>query len=389
MYYQAYDITGFNAFLNPILLKNYLGVMDTLVYDSRIDELAIYDAVVTEEMDASGSFRFTMPATHPFINQFNAIDKSEICVLEYNDDNTFNTMIFGGLLGEKDTDFFGNKTFTFYGYSIILRNTPMKYEDFYGQHLYAISSSISSMANQLYAPASGYHYVFNFGSYDTWTAPQNLYSAQEMVTDFLKRLADAFNAQTVGAPMSIHYYTRYDKNAYQFKPVFIIGDYGSGSVSDQIVECGKNLLDFKETILDGDFFTGVIGYGAETDVEHYGRKMRMYVPDDTYSYLDKIFYNQTLVETYGKKVGFKVWDDVTDSTTLANKCQSFILQMKLKRKLDCKVFDLSKITNVDRFDIGELVAVIPPRGTAELFLITKIERDLNDPSQDNITMQNW
>ena len=389
MYYQAFDITNYNALLHPSFLRSpNMGAV--LVYDSRVDELAIYDAVVTEEMDASGSFRFTMPTTHPYINQFDSVNKSAICVAEYNDDNSFKTMIFGGLLGEKDTDFLGNKVLTFYGLSIMLHNTPMNYKDYNGLKLMNVSNDIWNKMLNIYGQRVAYQYIFTFGTYEQWLVPPEMYSAQEMATDFLKRLSEAINASTLsGNPFNVHYYTKFSSTNSAFESVFVIGDYGSGTVSDQIVECGKNLLDYKETILDGDFFTGVIGYGAETDVEHYGRKERMYVPDDDYSYMDKIFYNSTLVATYGQKVGFKTWDDVTLSTTLASRCQSFISQMKLKKKLDCKVFDLSKITNVDRFDLGEIVIVRPPKGSAEAFLITKIERDLNDASQDNITLQNW
>ena len=155
MYYQAYDITNYNAILHPVYLKSpSMGAV--LVYDSRVDDLAIYDAVVTEEMDASGSFRFTMPTNHPYINRFDAVNKNAIVVVEYNDDNSFKTMIFGGLLGEKDIDFLGNKVLTFYGLSIMLYNTPMDYKDYDGLKLMNVSNDIWNKMINIYGQRVAY-----------------------------------------------------------------------------------------------------------------------------------------------------------------------------------------------------------------------------------------
>lgn len=358
----------------------------TMIYDSRVDELAIYDAVVVQEVDASGSFTFTMPADHPYIDKFKYVNEERIEVWEYAEDNTVVDCIFGGILSEVHTDFVGNKTVSFYGYSICLHNSLMPTYDLSGVRLSDIEWRIGFGIIQSYGSDMNTHYEFSFGDYGQTVVPGNLYSGQESIYDFLMRLKDLY------PELPYHFLTRYNSESFtqKFQTKLFLGSFTE--ISSQRIEVGSNLIDFHENILDGDFYTGVIGLGAETEIEHYGKKMRWYVPDDTYTDNPKIFWNDTLKNAYGQKPAFMIWDDITSVNALRNRCQSFCSSLKLKKELSCSVFDLSKITNTDRLEIGEGVTVRTIRGNSyltELFYITKIERNLTDPAQDSITMKNY
>lgn len=187
----------------------------------------------------------------------------------------------------------------------------------------------------------------------------------------------------------VHYYTKWNGSS-QYETYCFIGNFTE--LSTQQIKVGSNLLDFHENILDGDFYTGIVGFGAETEIEKYGRKVRYWVPESGSSENSKIFWNNTLKDLYGQKVGVFYWDDITSVSALESRCQSVASSMKLKKELSCSVFDLSKISNADRLEIGEGVVVMTMRNGSyigELFYITKIERNLTDPSQDNLTMKNY
>lgn len=370
MYFKAYKTN--NA---PI---NY----GKLIYDSRVDELAIENPIVVQELNASGSFTCTIPVTHPFYDEFNYINLDEIDIVEYADDNTVIDHIFGGILGEKTTDFFGNKTLTFYGYSIMLHNSYMPRQDFTGQTLNDVSNTIQQALIMNYGSVKSGHYLFSFGDYSSYPVGGQIYSCNETVYEFFDRLKEFY------PNIAVNYLTKYMSTYTRYQSFVYLGDFLIASTQE--VEVGKNLLDYTEDILDGDFATGVIGYGAETETEWYGRKVRLYVADDNLPTYDKVYWNTDLRSAYGDKVKSVTWDDVDNINTLKSRTSTYASSMKIKRNLKCKLFDLSKITNVDRLEVGESLWVYPPRYQArEMFHITKIERNLNDPSQDNVEMINY
>ena len=75
---------------------------NALMYDPRIEELALINPVVELEENKAGSFSFKMPPDHPL---YSSVKRRKSVIQVYQDDD----LIFSGMCIEVDTDFYKQK----------------------------------------------------------------------------------------------------------------------------------------------------------------------------------------------------------------------------------------------------------------------------------------
>lgn len=149
----------------------------------------------------------------------------------------------------------------------------------------------------------------------------------------------------------------------------------SGSVCNQVIEFGKNLLDITEYIDAKNVFTVLIPLGAE---QEDGSRLGIASINDGKDYLE----NEIGVALFGRIWKTETWDDVTLPENLLPKGKAYLdsgIQMAVT--LEVKAFDLKNAgVDINRITIGCYVRVVSiPHGIDSYFRCIKITHHLDNP----------
>lgn len=164
-----------------------------------------------------------------------------------------------------------------------------------------------------------------------------------------------------------------------------VTDYGS--VSDQVIEFGTNLLDLTEYISAEDVFTVLIPLGAEQEDSDVNSTSRLTISsvNNGKDYIE----DATAVSLFGRIWKVQEWDDVTVASNLLTKgTESLRSGIEMAVSLSIKAFDMH-LLNVDtsRIKLGDQVRVISqPHKLDKYFLCSKISYDLVNPENTVYTL---
>lgn len=155
------------------------------------------------------------------------------------------------------------------------------------------------------------------------------------------------------------------------------------TVSDQVIEFGKNMLDFEKYIDASNVYTTLIPYGAKDD--NGNRLTIASVEPNGHDYV----YSASAMDIFGRIVTYRIWDDVTDPNELYAEgtaaLNSFIEEATT---ITISAIDLH-LLDVDesKFEVGMYVPVISrPHNIDSNFLLTKINLDLENPENSTYTL---
>lgn len=150
-----------------------------------------------------------------------------------------------------------------------------------------------------------------------------------------------------------------------------LSDYGTKT--DQIIQFGKNLLDFEEYIDASQIFTAVRPYGKEVN------GTRISLPE-------MFIEDQQAIETFGRIETTAFFDEIEDVNVLRTEAQKFLRTgINQAVTISLKAFDLHIIdADEQRIRLGNMVrSVSVPHSIDAYFLCTKMGLDLENP--DNST----
>ena len=345
-----------------------------LIHDDTVESLKVVAPTLSVELNAVGSFTFTIYPEHPY---FDRLQKMKSIITVYQDGN----IIFRGRILNDVNGFYNEKQVTCEGELAFLIDSIQRPYEFNGTPAELFTQLIeehNSMVDE--------DHQFLVGNI-TVTDP-NDYIARSDST--YQTTWDAIKSKLID-DLGGYLWVRHEQAGTY---IDYLEDFNT--LSSQKIEFGKNLLELKRTVKASDIFTVIIPLGAEVEVQTENpedpdnpivTKERVTIVDvnDGKDYL----INQDAVNTYGRIVKMVEWKDVTDATNLKTKAQAHLdAAVYLTNSIDLTTADLSSMnSNIRSFRLGTKVQVISePHGLDEIFLVSKLSIDLTNPSNNKLTL---
>lgn len=355
-----------------------------LFADSRSNELRVIDPVVNLEVNAAGTFEFSIPKTHPYFKEL----RIRACEVEvYLDDET--EPLFVGILTQKTTDFFGNESCVFEGDLSYLNDSiqrPALYQNqttrslvtaYINNHNTSVTSSSSGGNGAVGGDSTWFDVDKTFivgdiqvegGSsilrYTNWNS-----TLQELVDDIIKDFDGYFRIRHENGKRILDILAEPPRHA------------------TQIVKLGENLLNYESNVDSVDLCTVLIPLGAKQEtssvpgLEEY---LTIKSVNDGKDYL-----TSTGASLWGKVEKVVKWDDVTVASTLKSRGQAYLNSGQYSEIfVTADIIDLHYDNpEVERFRLMDLVTVKSSihKITSD-FMITKIEKHLDNPAEDKFTL---
>ncbi|WP_319471800.1 phage tail spike protein [uncultured Trichococcus sp.] len=333
-----------------------------LLFDPRIDELAIFEKKIALEVNKTGSFDFKIYPSHPMYDRIKRV-KSSIEV--YQDAY----LVFRGRVLDDVQDFNNAKDVICEGDLAFLNDGIVR--------PYSYSGSVSGFLSYVLDEYNAQVEVakrFILGNV-TVTDPNDYItrssitasSAWDVVNDKLIKLLGGYIR--IRRSGGINYLDYLEDSTMQ---------------SLQEIKLGENLLDLNKEIKGQDIVTALIPYGAKLGNDTDERLTIAAVNGG----IDYVF-NQEAVDAYGWIFATKTWDDVTVGDNLLTKAAAELAsRINLSVSLDVSAIDLS-MTNgqIDELRFFEYVKInSPAHQLNEFMLIQKLTIDMENPQNNKLTL---
>lgn len=359
---------------------------DVLICDSRIEDLAVINPIVTLELNTCNWLEFTFPPTHPYINEISHMT-SEIRVEQDGED------IFYGFCSNESIDMLGNKHIECEGELSYLNDSILRPHRYQG---YSVSSLLVAYLNEHNSQVEQRkqfmcgnvtvqdEYIYCFTNYNP--------TMQEVKEDLLDDLSGYIFVRHQGGAKYIDYYA---------EPLVD---------SSQIIELGKNLLDYDSNIDNTEIATRIIPLGQTLEGEEsvQGLPDRLNITDvsafhptasDPFEHPSGSDYienrtpvdqqGHTIVDQWGYITKVVTWDDVTLASSLVRKGKRWLQDNQFQNVvINVKAVDLNIVDkNIRPFKLFDRVRVKSAyHGMDKWFILSKIIMDLNNPENTVYTM---
>lgn len=174
---------------------------------------------------------------------------------------------------------------------------------------------------------------------------------------------ECIESELVESSLGGYILPRYDEaNDIHYIDYLVLDENDTYSrTSTQVIEFGKNLLDFTQTWDASSVMTVIVPYGAlkETPVDPPtsgqwdGNRITIESVNDGNDYLE----NSLGIQMYGRVVGSHTWDDVTLPANLKTKATAWLAQQIWQSvTLEISAVDLAFVNaDIDQIQVGEYV----------------------------------
>lgn len=165
--------------------------------------------------------------------------------------------------------------------------------------------------------------------------------------------------------------------------------------SSQVIQFGKNLLDYTTELSNDDFVTAIIPLGASQDEDVIEGLTNYLTVDgatdpDTGQIHNGIFAQlDEAVSNYGWICTTVNWDDVTDKNTLLSKAKKYLTEIQFEKLvLTIQMLDLHYLTGSAEplHVLDKIRCTSAPHGMDRVFPVSKMEINLLDPSNSTYTL---
>lgn len=350
---------------------------EQLVYDNRLEDLALLGLEVENNIKKAGMAELVMPPGHPSYNSFVAY---RTVVEVYRND----ALLFRGRSLHPADDFYNRRTITCEGERGFLQDGTMRpylYQD-------GPAAIFADVIGRYNAQVEAFK-QFVVGEVNV-TDPNNYIRLE---SDKAEQIADTIDklVERVGGYI-----------------VFTTNDSGQRVInwlaelpyrSNQVIEFGENLLDYARSDTNDELATVVIPYGAkvETVVETVDPETGETLTETTSEHVTIESVNDGLdfIQDYDAVALRGVisrpvyWDDVTEPANLLAKAQQYLAEHKLViTALELSAVDLSALdSNIDTFQEGDQVRVrSKPHRVDEDFQLQVRHYNLLEPEKDTVTL---
>jgi len=342
----------------------YRVLVDGVLFcDSQIDELAIINPVVVNKVNTAGSFSFTVSPEHP---KKELIKRRASVITVINNEE----IKFQGIATSETADFFNQKKYVCEGELSYLNDSIQRPKSF-----------ISNTARQL---------LENFiASHNTQVEDSKKFTVG-MVTagsDSITKTIDFTNTMTCIKEL-VNEYGGYIRVRYADGKKYIDYLAESPHTSDQLIELGKNLLDYSSNIDDTEIATAVLPLGASLGTQTIeGVEDRLGIASVNAG-VDYVA-STTAVSNYGTITQVITWNDVTDATELKNKAERYLSDSQFENVvINAKAIDFGLLSEqIDEFKVLDQIRVVSDtHGMDRYFMLTEKTSNLNEPEKDTITL---
>lgn len=333
-----------------------------LLFDPRIDELAIFNKKIALEVNKTGSFDFKIYPSHPMYDRIKRL-KSSIEV--YQDAY----LVFRGRVLDDTQDFNNAKDVICEGDLAFLNDgiiRPYTYSGSVSGFLSYILVEYNAQVETAKRFVLGNVTVTDPNDYITRSSITAA-SAWDVVNDKLVKLLGGYIR--IRRSGGINYLDYLEDSTMQ---------------SLQEIKLGENLLDLNKEIKGQDIVTALIPYGAKLGNDTDERL----TISDVNSGVDYV-YDQAAVDAYGWIFATKTWDDVTVASNLLTKASAELASLiNLNVSLDVSAIDLSMTSEqIDEFRVFEYVKVnSPAHKLTDFMLIQKLTIDMDNPQNNKLTL---
>ena len=326
-----------------------------LVYDPRVDELAILSGEASLTTNKSGVFEFELPITHPMRNK---IKKLKSVIQVYDD----GLLIFSGRSLTDESDFYNTGKITCEGelaYLLDSIQVPKEYHNTTPREY--LEDKIAQHNAQV-----GADKAFTVGIVNVTNSTDNVYRIDDYGTTW-----DIINDKLIDR-LGGYLRVRYDDGV---RYLDYITDYSQ--TCTQEVRFGENLLDLTQYTTAQDIKTAIIPIGTDGLTIESVNGGKNYI------------YDEQAVAEYGWIFGTAEFENVTLPENLKAKAEDYLATAKnLALTIELSAVDLHLIdVDIDRILLGDQIRVISaPHNIDHYFTVSQRTYNLIDPSQDTITL---
>ncbi len=339
---------------------------DTLVCDSRVEELALTDPVVNLEENKAGSFSFKMPPAHPL---YGSIKRRKSVIQVYQNDD----LIFSGICIKEKEDFYKQKVITCEGELTYLNDTIQRPKYYQGKNVRGLLEAYIAVHNSQVEERK----QFTVGMV-TVSDDNDYISCYTNMQTTMKELKEDL-VDDLGGFLQV-------RHSSGVKYIDYLAD--SQNTNTQEIRIGRNLLDFTKNFDSSDIATAIIPQGAkleETTVEGLETRLTIESVNDGLDYV----HSPEAVGEYGWIYKTVTWDGVTTPDALKAKAEKYLSDIQFENMvIEAKAIDLN-LTNqqMERFKLSDQIRVVSaPHGLDRYFRLTKMTINLNNPDKNTITL---
>lgn len=339
---------------------------NALMYDPRIEELALINPVVELEENKAGSFSFKMPPDHPL---YSSVKRRKSVIQVYQDDD----LIFSGMCIEVDTDFYKQKDVYCEGELAYLNDSVQRPKRYQGVSVRGLLETYIANHNAqveeekrftvgMVTVTDNNDYIYCYTNMNS--------TMQELKEDLVDDLGGYFRIRHKDGVKYIDY----------------LAD--SMNTNSQVIRLGENLIDFKSNIDSSEIATAIIPLGnilEEEVVEGLQTRLTIEAVNDGKDYV----YSPDAVENFGWIYATVTWDGVTTAAALKSKGQKYLSDIQFENMvIEAKAIDLHLVDpKAERFKISDQIRVVSkPHGLDRYFRLTKQTINICNPENDAITL---
>lgn len=341
-----------------------LYVDDDLLCDSRINDLAIIDPVLSMAVNNAGILTFSIPESHPF---YNKIQRRKSIISVYDEDDT-NPLWKGFCISEK-IDFYKNKYIQCEGELSYLNDSILRQSHRKNKTVLQLLTEYISEHNEQVDEFKRFEIgnVTVSDPNDSITCFTNMESTLSQIND---DLVDDLGGYIVIRYENGHKYIDYLDDATQ--------------ISNQNIELGVNMMDYTSNIDDTDLTTVVIPLGSRLDeqvVDGLDKRLDITSVNDGRDYIE----STTAIQNFGRISRVVEFDNVTDPANLKSKGEKYLSESQFENVyVEVTAIDLGKLTNkFNRFQMLQKIHVVSStHGMDKWFVLTKRTLHLNEPEKD-------
>lgn len=337
-------------------------VDDTLVYDSRVKATALIGLRAQLGLNKGGAATIILPPEHPAYNEFKFYRG---IVTIYRD----GVLRFRGRALYPTDDFMLNRTITCEGERCFLRDGIHKPGDPYDDTPENIFREVIGQYNSQ-VEASKQFVVGTIEGISTDAIVLEREEAEPIsaIVDKLIELCGGY----------IVFTTNQDRQR-------VINWYNEVNYSNsQIIEFGKNLVDFSRTTANSDLATVIYPYGAKNETT--GTRLTISSVNNDLDFIQ----DEDAVREYGVICKAMYWDEIVTPEALLSKAQQYLNRNKnLITSLELTAIDIALLDkSIDSFMIGDTIKVrSKPHGVDDmLYQLTEQDIDFLHPQNDRITL---
>ena len=337
---------------------------DTLIYDSNLQEYTITKGQITQEVNKSGSFVFSIYDNHPY---YDRIQKLKTIITVYKNKR----IVFRGRVITDGIGFFKEKTFTCEGELSFLLDSIQRPYTFQGSPADLFNQFINNHNAQMDEVKQ-----FQIGEITVTDGNDYINRSNSAYNNTLMNINDHLIKTNAGY---LHI-TRDEENV-----PYINWFEDFPYLSRQSIEFGENLLDFVKTNSAEEIATAIIPLGAEIGEDDNKTRVTIASVNGGVDYI----YDELAVQKYGWIFKTETWNDVVEPENLLKKGQVFLKNsINQSITIELKAIDLSLMDkSIDSFRLGDYIPIKSlPHGINDRLLLKKQTFNLLKPDSDKITL---